>query len=83
MNLKLKEKIMECLKMFEIIYSNRKELGVGLIRLWSLKKMKDRLREYLPLVDINDDKFITKGMIRDVEYIYNVYSTIINNGKGN
>lgn len=79
---KLKTKISEILKMFEIIYSHRDELGVGLIRLWSLKKMKDRAKGYLALFDLpNSEKYVTKVVIRDVNYIYDVYTTILEQRK--
>ena len=75
----LKIKISEILKMFEIIYSKRNDLNVSLIRLWSLKKMKDRIKGYLPLFDLpNSEKYVTKAIIRDVDYVYDVYTTILN-----
>jgi hypothetical protein len=72
------KKISKILKMFEIIYSNRKQLNISLVRLWSLKKMKDRAKKYRALLDLpNYEKYVTKTVIRDIDYIYDVFETIL------
>lgn len=78
MNDEIKVKLQQALQMFEEIYSKRKELGVGLVRLWSLKKMKDRLLKYMPLLDLpKNESYVTKAVLRDIDYIHSVYSAIL------
>ena len=77
-----KAKIQSTLQMFEVIYTHKNELNIGVIRLWSLKKMKDRVLGYLPLADLpNPEKYVTKKIIRDVDYVYDTYSAILSQMK--
>lgn len=79
----LKKKIFDCIKMFEVIYSNQKEFNVGTIRLWRLKRLRDKVKDYLPIVDMNDAKYITKKIARDIDYVYIVFKTIVEEKENN
>ena len=73
----LKQKILKSIEMFEIIYSNKDKLNVGIVRLWRLKKLRDKVRNYLPILDMKDPKYVTKEMLRNIDYVYLVFKTIL------
>ena len=73
----LKNKVLKSIEMFEIIYSNRDDLNVGIVRLWRLKKLRDKVRSYLPILDANNPKYITKEIVRNIDYVYIVFKTIL------
>lgn len=73
----LKQKILKSIEMFEIIYSNKDKLNVGIVRLWRLKKLRDKVRNYLPILDMKDPKYVTKEILRNIDYVYLVFKTIL------
>ena len=77
-NKELKQKIVEIFNMWEVIYSKRKQLDVGVIRLWRLRKMKEECRQYLSILDLPDSRsYTTKKMIRDILMTHSAFESIL------